>query len=112
MKSELIALLLMTVTMSSTTAFANPNAQPIPRGTGESCPYGYYSSGSYCTPSSEKSNHALPRGEHMQCPYGYYPSGNACLAANQKSREAIPRVGQCPYGYYASGDYCLKSSGR
>jgi hypothetical protein len=105
----IIGLVIALCMLASSVAEAQQAPRPIPRNPKESCPYGYISSGGYCTPSSNKSKYAVPRSEKMRCPYGYYSSGNACVASSPKSRDAIPRVGQCPYGYHASGDYCLKS---
>jgi len=41
-------------------------AYPITK-VGSSCPYGYYSQGSYCLPNAA-----------MQRPYGTYSAGNYC----------------------------------
>ena len=58
---------------------AQQPVRPLPKVGG--CPLGYYSSGSYCVPST---------------------SGN--------TRGAIEKSGNsCPLGWFSSGSYCVKS---
>jgi hypothetical protein len=65
-------------------AHADPLPQPKPPGPGGSCPYGYYSSGSFCVPG-QGAQDAVP----------------------------LPRGGTCPWGWTNSGSYCVKGgSGR
>ena len=65
--------------LSTGSALAQQPVQPLHRSGG--CPLGYYSSGSYCVPTS---------------------GGN--------TRGAIEKVGVgCPLGWYSSGCYCVKS---
>lgn len=53
---------------------------PIPRDGGRPCPHGYVGSGSYCTPTSDRSRAAVPRPQRGVCPHGWSPSGSACVA--------------------------------
>jgi hypothetical protein len=51
-------------------------ADPLPRvGT---CPLGYYSSGSYCVPTSGSSQRAIEK-QGMSCPLGWYSSAGYCV---------------------------------
>lgn len=68
-----------------------------------SCPSGFSSSGSYCSPSSNARFVVVKVGN---CPSGYSTSGNYCLA-NHNAKLAVPKIGSCPGGYSTSGDYCL-----
>ena len=52
-------------------------ATPQPKLTGTNCPSGYYTSNSYCVPSSSHSRAAIPRVGNS-CPSGWVPSGNFC----------------------------------
>ena len=70
------------------------------------CPAGYYSSGSYCMPTSASSPSAIPKVGN--CPAGYYSSSAYCIQSSP-GPVAIPRVSTCPAGYYGSGDYCKSS---
>jgi hypothetical protein len=58
-----------------------PMAKPI--GPGGSCPHGWTSSGSFCTPSQ-----------------------------GAQDAIAKPPNGSCPFGWTASGSYCLRSGSR
>jgi len=53
-------------------------AYPITK-VGSSCPYGYYSQGSYCQPNAvmPQPARAIPR-TSTACPLGTYSSGNYC----------------------------------
>ena len=81
-------------------AFANPG--------GGSCPSGYYSSGSACTPSGSSTRYAFANPGGGSCPSGYYSSGNACVAVSDNSCNAFfSGGGSCPSGYYSSGKSCV-----
>jgi S-formylglutathione hydrolase FrmB len=65
--------------LSTTAVTAQPFPIPKPSG-GTNCPTGYYASGNYCVPTSDRSRPAIPMvGPGTNCPTGYYASGSACL---------------------------------
>lgn len=99
-------LLLLALTVTATTAFAQQPVQPLPKV--GSCPLGYYSSGNYCVPSRSNSTRGAIE-KSGSCPLGFYSSGNYCVSTPSNSRQAIPKVGPCPLGYYSSGNYCVQS---
>jgi hypothetical protein len=51
-------------------------AQPLPHPKTGQCSGGYYQSGSYCIPKSERSAPAIPK-TAGQCPSGWRQSGGA-----------------------------------
>ena len=59
---------------------AQQPVQPLPKV--GSCPLGYYSSGSYCVPSSVGNTRGAIEKSGKSCPLGWTSSGNYC----QKSR--------------------------
>jgi len=86
---------------------AQQPVQPLPKV--GSCPLGYYSSGSYCVPSSGGNTRGAIE-KSGSCPLGFYSSGNYCVSSPSNNREAIQKTGNsCPLGYYGSGSYCVKS---
>ena len=86
---------------------AQQPVQPLPKV--GSCPLGYYSSGSYCVPSSGGNTRGAIE-KSGGCPLGFYSSGNYCVSSPSSNREAIQKTGNsCPLGYYGSGSYCVKS---
>ena len=88
-------------------ALAQQPVQPLPKV--GSCPLGYYSSGSYCVPSSGGNTRGAIE-KSGSCPLGFYSSGNYCVSSPSSNREAIQKTGNsCPLGYYGSGSYCVKS---
>ena len=54
------------------------NTTPITK-IGSTCPFGYYSSASYCLPNRalERSTQSVPRSSDS-CPFGTYRAGNYC----------------------------------
>jgi hypothetical protein len=75
-----------------------------------SCPLGYYSSGSYCVPSTSGNARGAIEKNGNSCPLGFYSSGAYCLSSQSNNREAIQKEGNsCPMGWFSSGNYCLKS---
>ena len=79
MKLWMLALIAPLTGFFSTETSAQQPVRPLPKVGG--CPLGYYSSGSYCVPSS---------------------TGN--------TRGAIEKSGNsCPLGWFSSGSYCVKS---
>jgi hypothetical protein len=69
------------ITLALLTAIAAA-AEPLPVPKTGTCPSGYASSGSYCTPTSDRA----PR--------------------------AIPKVGICPGNWSSSGSYCVEPPRR
>lgn len=89
-------------------ALAQQPVRPLPKL--GSCPMGYYSSGSYCVPSSSGNVRGAIEKVGGSCPMGFYSSGNYCLSSQSNSREAIQKTGSsCPMGWFSSGNYCLRS---
>jgi len=94
--------------LSASTANAQQPVRPLPKVGG--CPLGYYSSGSYCVPSSGGNTRGAIEKVGGGCPLGFYSSGNYCLSSPSNEREAIQKSGKgCPLGWYSSGGYCVKS---
>ena len=82
-------------------ALAEPLPVPKPPGSGSACPYGYYSSGSFCVPfrGAQDVIAKPPYG----CPFGWTSSGSFCVPNGGTSRS-------CPPGWITSGSLCLQSS--
>ena len=84
-----------------------PAAEPMVR-QGSDCPPGYYRSGAYCIPASERTKPAITR-EGANCPPYYYRSGDYCVPSKTDVEPPLVRQGDsCPPHYYRSGDYCIK----
>jgi hypothetical protein len=95
-------------TLSANSALAQQPVQPLPKVGG--CPLGYYSSGSYCVPSSGSNTRGAIEKVGGGCPLGFYSSGNYCVSSPSNDREAIQKTGKsCPLGWHFSGNYCVKS---
>ncbi|MCP9778396.1 hypothetical protein [Cyanobium sp. Tous-M-B4] len=94
--------------LSASAALAQQPVRPLPQVGG--CPLGYYSSGSYCVPSTSGNTRGAIEKSGNSCPLGFYSSGNYCLSSPSNEREAIQKTGKsCPLGWYSSGNYCAKS---
>jgi hypothetical protein len=94
--------------LSAGSALAQQPVRPLPKVGG--CPLGYYSSGSYCVPSSGSNTRGAIEKSGNGCPLGFYSSGNYCLSSPSNEREAIQKSGNaCPLGWFSSGSYCVKS---
>ena len=63
------AMIVFTLMLLAAAALAEPLPQPRPVGPGGSCPYGYYSSGSFCVPS-QGAQDAVPKAPRGSCPWG------------------------------------------
>jgi len=99
---------LATGTLLAGSALAQQPVQPLPKV--GSCPLGYYSSGSYCVPSSSGNTRGAIEKSGNSCPLGFCSSGNYCLSSPSNNREAIQKTGNsCPLGWFSSGSYCVKS---
>jgi hypothetical protein len=89
-------------------ALAQQPVRPLPKA--GSCPLGYYSSGSYCVPSTSSNTRGAIEKVGGSCPLGFYSSGNYCVSSPSNNREAIEKTGKaCPVGWFSSGNYCVKS---
>jgi hypothetical protein len=55
---------------------------------------------------------ALPVLKTGACPSGYFQSGGYCAPMSDKSPTAIPKVGSCPSGWRQSGAYCVENQPR
>ena len=53
---------------------AQQPVRPLPKA--GSCPLGYYSSGSYCVPSTSSNTRGAIEKVGGSCPLGFYSSGN------------------------------------
>ncbi|NBO29769.1 MAG: hypothetical protein EBV10_11095 [Synechococcaceae bacterium WB6_1A_059] len=88
-------------------SLAQQPVQPLPKV--GSCPLGYYSSGSYCVPSSGGNTRGAIE-KNGSCPLGFYSSGNYCVSSPSNNRQVIQKTGNtCPLGWSSSGNYCQKS---
>ena len=100
--------LMLALTLASAPALAQQPVRPLPKV--GSCPSGYYSSGSYCVPSSSGNTRGAIEKAGSSCPMGFYSSGNYCLSSPSNTREAIQKTGHsCPLGWFSSGRYCLRN---
>ena len=94
-------------TLVASSALAQQPVQPLPKV--GSCPLGYYSSGSYCVPSSGGNTRGAIKNSGS-CPLGFYSSGNYCVSSPSNNRQVIEKIGQsCPLGWSSNGNYCQKS---
>jgi hypothetical protein len=94
--------------LAAGSSLAQQPVRPLPKLGG--CPLGYYSSGSYCVPSSGSNTRGAIEKSGNGCPLGFYASGNYCLSSPSNEREAIQKTGNaCPLGWFSSGSYCVKS---
>ena len=94
--------------LAAGSGLAQQPVRPLPKVGG--CPLGYYSSGSYCVPSSSGNTRGAIEKSDNSCPLGFYSSGNYCLSSPSNEREAIQKSGNaCPLGWFSSGSYCVKS---
>jgi len=44
------------------------------------------------------------------CPTGWYTSGSYCIPSTKTSPPLIQKDSTCPLGWYTSSDYCQKST--
>ncbi len=101
-------LLPMLMVLVPTAVVAQQPVRPLPKLGG--CPLGYYSSGSYCVPSSSSNTRGAIEKTGNSCPLGFYASGGYCVSSPSNNREAIQKTGNsCPLGWFSSGSYCVKS---
>jgi len=104
--SLLIALAVSALAAGS--SLAQQPVRPLPKLGG--CPLGYYSSGSYCVPSSGSNTRGAIEKSGNGCPLGFYASGNYCLSSPSNEHETIQKSGNaCPLGWFSSGSYCVKN---
>jgi hypothetical protein len=101
-------LLAMLMVLVPTAVVAQQPVRPLPKLGG--CPLGYYSSGSYCVPSSSGNTRGAIEKMGNSCPLGFYASGGYCVSSPSNNREAIQKTGNsCPLGWFSSGSYCVKN---
>ena len=74
------------ILLSTSAALAQQPVRPLPKVGG--CPLGYYSSGSYCVPSTSGNTRGANEKSGAGCPLGFYSSGNYCLSSNSNERDA------------------------
>ena len=70
--------------LAATAAGAEPLPVPKPPIAG-SCPHGYTSSGSFCTPA-QGAQDAVARPPNGSCPFGWTSSGSYCLRSGDSRR--------------------------
>ena len=103
-----LALLPLAWALAALPALAQQPVRPLPKV--GSCPLGYYSSGSYCVPSSSGNPRGAIEKSGSSCPLGFYSSSGYCLSSPSNNREAIQKTGHsCPLGWYSSSSYCVKN---
>lgn len=86
-------------------ALAEPLPVQKPPGPGgSSCPYGYYSSGSFCVPFRGAQD-AIAKPANGSCPFGWTSSGSFCV-------QSVRTLPSCPPGWITSGSLCLRSGSR
>jgi hypothetical protein len=108
MSRPLLLIALLGSITSAAAALAQQPVRPLPKVGG--CPLGYYSSGSYCVPSTNGNTRGAIEKSGSSCPLGFYSSGNYCLSSPNSNREAIQKTGNaCPLGWFSSGSYCVKN---
>jgi hypothetical protein len=108
MRLWMLALVTPLIGFLSSEVVAQQPVRPLPKVGG--CPLGYYSSGSYCVPSSSGNTRGAIEKNGNSCPLGFYSSGNYCLSSPSNEREAIQKTGKsCPLGWFSSGSYCVKN---
>ena len=73
------------VLLLASVAAAEPLPVPKPSGPGGSCPFGYSSSGSFCTPS-QGAQDAIAKPPNGTCPFGWISSGSYCLRSGNARR--------------------------
>lgn len=89
-------------------ALVQQPVRPLPRV--GACPLGYYTSGSYCVPSTGRNTRGAIEKVGGSCPLGFTTSGAYCLSSPGQGREAIEKTGpSCPLGWFSSGSHCVKS---
>jgi hypothetical protein len=76
MRTLIVAIALALIT----SAHAEPLPQPKTPGPGGSCPYGYFTSGSYCVPSQGAQDAV---GAKWHVPFGWTSSGSFCLRSGR-----------------------------
>ena len=74
--------LAIVLALVATAAAAEPLPVPKPIGPGGSCPYGYVTSGSYCTPM-QGAQEAISKPPNGTCPWGWTSSGSYCLRSGR-----------------------------
>jgi len=98
------------ILLSTSATLAQQPVRPLPKVGG--CPLGYYSSGSYCVPSSSGNTRGAIEKTGSSCPLGFYASSNYCISSSSNNREVLQKTGQLhcrQTGWYSSGGYCVKS---
>ena len=77
--------------LSASAALAQQPVRPLPKVAG--CPLGYYSSGSYCVPSTSGNTRGAIEKSGAGCPLGFYSSGHYCLSSPRSQvRILSPRL--------------------
>jgi hypothetical protein len=71
-------LIVVVLNMWLASALAELLPLPKPAGPGGSCPHGYTSNGSFCTPS-QGAQDAIAKPANGTCPFGWTSSGSYCL---------------------------------
>jgi hypothetical protein len=73
----------------------------------ESCPFGYSTTGSLCTPSGSSARYVLIKpSANVGCPNHYSSSGSFCIADSDACHAFVSSSGNCPSGYSGSRPWC------
>jgi hypothetical protein len=54
----------------------------------------------------------LPVAKTGVCPSGYASSGSYCTPTSDRAPRAVPKVGVCPGNWSSSGSYCVEPPRR
>lgn len=104
----LLAIPLMMQMLGAGVVAAQQPVRPLPKI--GSCPLGYYSSGSYCVPGSNRQTRGAIEKVGSSCPLGFVSSGAYCLSGQNQTGEAILKQGNsCPLGWLSSANYCIRT---
>ena len=80
-----LTLIAALVLAGTAAAAASPLPVPKPPGTGGSCPFGYTTSGGFCTPSQGAPD-AIQKPANGVCPHGWLSSADFCLRSGSPRR--------------------------
>lgn len=83
-----LALPIIAALLSATATLAEPLPLPRPQSPGGSCPHGYFSSGSFCVPSTHAQD-AVPKPSNGTCPCGMDIKRQLLLPLRQRTLKAV-----------------------
>jgi len=108
-----LALALLGTSLIAEASCKRPVPAPVPFDKGsirESCPFGYSTTGSLCTPSGSSAKFVLIKpSSSSSCPSNYSSSGSFCIAESNACYAFVSTSGSCPIGYTNSRPWCVAS---